>query len=247
MVRTLETITVPLVILPVTQEMRHHRHIGFYNNASCPWNRGFDTTVGYLGGEEDYWTHVRDPGFDFRRNGVPDRADATTVDGNTSLYSTKLFRDEAVALINAHVNSHPIGAANKPFFLYLPFQAVHSPLQAPKFWLDKQPPVASFGNSTDRRTYAAMVEQLDFAVGKVVDALNTTEMWLNTVLIVSADNGGIEPGGFNYPLRGEKATLWEGGMRANGFVASPLLHGGFNYRGLVHVSDWYVEYGTRLS
>ena len=65
-------------------------------------------------------------------------------------------------------------------------------------------------------------------------------MWADTVLIVSADNGGIEPGGFNYPLRGEKATLWDGGMRAVGFIASPrLLRGGFEYRGLVHVSDWY--------
>ena len=108
-------------------------------------------------------------------------------------------------------------------FLYLPFQAVHAPLEATKFWLNKQQPLAAFGNSTDRRTYAAMVANMDFAVGKVVTALQTVGMWDNTLLILSADNGGIEPGGFNYPLRGQKATLWDGGMRANGFITSPLL------------------------
>jgi arylsulfatase A-like enzyme len=194
----------------------------------------------YLGGEEDYWTHVRNPGYDFRRNGIPDRADATTENGNTSLYSTKLFRDEAVGLINTHAAANPITPSGQvPFFLYLPFQAVHSPLMATKHWLSVQAPLAAFDNSVDRRTYAAMVQNLDFAVKHVVDALNITGMWDNTVLIVSADNGGITPGGFNYPLRGQKATLWDGGMRGVGFIASPLLaRVGYSYHGLMHVSDW---------
>jgi arylsulfatase A-like enzyme len=118
-----------------------------------------------------------DKRFDFRRDGVPDRIDATTVDGNVSLYSTHFFRDEAISLIQAHAEAHaPATAEAKPFFLYLPFQAVHSPLQATKHWLNMQQPLSSFGNSTDRWTYAAMVANMDFAVGKVVSSYN--EHWL---------------------------------------------------------------------
>ena len=75
-----------------------------------------------------------------------------------------------------------------------------------------------------------------------------------SVVVLSADNGGIctdnggEGGGYNYPYRGQKATMWEGGMRAVGFVHSPLLpRRGFVYNGLVHVSDWFPTLLTLAS
>ena len=62
---------------------------------------------------------------------------------------------------------------------------------------------------------------------------------LSKIFILTADNGGILPGGYNWPYRGQKATWWEGGMRAVGFVHSALLpKTNFSYHGLVHVSDW---------
>jgi arylsulfatase I/J len=87
-----------------------------------------------------------------------------------------------------------------------------------------------------------MVMQMDFAVGKIITSLKDTGLYENTVIFVSADNGGILPGGYNWPYRGQKATLWEGGMRAIGFVHPPLLPAekrGHEYHGLVHVSDWF--------
>ena len=79
--------------------------------------------------------------------------------------------------------------------------------------------------------------------GHVVDALDAASMMQNGIFFLSADNGGIVApggGGFNYPFRGQKATSWEGGARVNGFVYSPLLKKtGFEYHGLVHVSDWF--------
>ena len=82
-----------------------------------------------------------------------------------------------------------------------------------------------------------------------MDALDAASMMQNGIFFLSADNGGIVAagdearqvgGGFNYPFRGQKATSWEGGARVNGFVYSPLLKKtGFEYRGLVHVSDWF--------
>ena len=133
---------------------------------------------------------------------------------------------------------------------------MHSPLQATPHWLGLQEPLEAFAkyggqedrwyqNAIQRRTYAAMVAEMDDAVGKVVDALDDSGLLANGVLFLSADNGGITGGagiggGFNYPFRGQKATLWEGGCRANGFVHSPLLKTtGYEYRGLVHVSDWF--------
>jgi hypothetical protein len=76
-------------------------HLGFYTEAHCPWKRGFGngphggggSDYGYLGGMEDYYTHYRQPGYDFREDGVPDHIDATTDHGSPDKYSTKLFRE----------------------------------------------------------------------------------------------------------------------------------------------------------
>ena len=68
-------------------------------------------------------------------------------------------------------------------------QACHAPLQAPQHWLDLQEPLARFGGKKyeSRRTYAAMVQQVDFAVGKVVNALKDAGMYDNTLLVLSAE------------------------------------------------------------
>lgn len=218
-------------------------HLGFYNNASCPWNRGFGAAegsdMGYLGGMEDYWTKMRPPGFDFRIDGAICKECATTNDGKNgdpSKYSTKQFRLRAVEKIAEHAVDHP----TKPMFMYLPFQAVHAPLEAAPFW-QKQFKLSDFDGDKNRFTMAAMILEMDFAVGKVVEATQNASMYNNTIFILSADNGGISKGGgYNYPLRGEKATFWEGGARAVGFVHSPLLNGVTGiYKGLIHVSDWF--------
>ena len=98
------------------------RHLGFFSNASCPWNRGFDSTIGYLGGEEDYWTKTRPPGFDFRINGVPDHADATATScafgdmncarslppfaSDPAKYSAEIYQQHALDVIRFHATHH---------------------------------------------------------------------------------------------------------------------------------------------
>lgn len=126
---------------------------------------------------------------------------------------------------------------DKPLFLYLSLPAPHSPLQVPDNFLHRY----DVGNNRLSRHYAAMLSYLDAGVGQVVQDLKTSGLYQNSVLIYSSDNGG-QPlsGGSNWPLRGGKGTYWEGGIRAVGFVHSPLLKKkGVVSRALIHVSDWY--------
>lgn len=126
---------------------------------------------------------------------------------------------------------------HKPLFLYLSLQAPHKPLQVPEHFLHR------YDSQVNRlrRHYAAMLSCLDAGVGQIVQELKTSLLYENSVLIYSSDNGG-QPlsGGSNWPLRGGKGTYWEGGIRAVGFVHSPLLRRkGVASRALIHVSDWY--------
>ncbi|XP_076436341.1 arylsulfatase B-like [Babylonia areolata] len=218
-------------------------HLGFYKEAYLPTRRGFDSYFGYLTGSEDYYTHFRcdgmhsagtaathsgDPdstfcGYDLRDNEVP-------VKDQLEKYSTHVFTEKAINVIHKHDQS-------KPLFLYMAYQAVHSPLEVPDRY------TWDYYNIKDknRRTYAGMVSCMDEGVANLTKALQDTGMWNNTVFIFSTDNGGeILAGGNNWPLRGWKHSLWEGGMRGVGFVHSPLLKNpGTATRELMHVSDWF--------
>eukprot|EP01052_Picozoa_sp_SAG31_P000402 SAG31_NODE_12_length_38498_cov_21.161671_18_plen_225_part_00 len=200
-------------------------HLGFYTEAHCPWRRGFGngphggggSDYGYLGGEEDYYTHRREPGYDFRKDSVPDHQDATTPTGSVRKYSTALFEARALDIVTNHSRDY----ATVPLFLYLPFQAVHAPLQSTLAY-QSQFDLRAFENDTARWTYAAMVLEMDAAVGQVVDAFRNTGLYNNTIFIATSDNGGILPGGYNWPLRGQKATLWEGECNCAGDSCSTL-------------------------
>ncbi|XP_077868272.1 arylsulfatase B-like [Saccoglossus kowalevskii] len=130
-----------------------------------------------------------------------------------------------------------------PMFIYLPFQAVHAPLQVPDKYSDMYKDTI---HDESRRTYAGMTSCMDEAIGNITRTLKDKGIWNNTVIVFSTDNGGARTfGASNYPLRGQKASNFEGGIRGPAFVSSPLLdplvRGTINNE-LMYIGDWFPTF-----
>ena len=169
-------------------------HLGHSNVRFLPNSRGFDHSYGHVNGMIDYFTHMRDGGLDWHRNGK-----SIVEEG----YSTDLIASEAIRVIKGRDKSRPI-------FLYMPFNAPHAPLQAPQEAIDKYSRI----EDKRRRTFAAMVDRMDSNIGRVMKTLDEEGMTKDTVILFFSDNGGpIAQGANNGKLRGAKASAFEGGLR----------------------------------
>ncbi|XP_072533144.1 arylsulfatase I [Salminus brasiliensis] len=203
-------------------------HLGFCRPECLPTARGFQSFLGSLTGSGDHFNFqscdgAEACGFDLHDGERP----AWELSGN---YSTRLYTERVKTILRTHDRQ-------KPLFLYVALQAAHTPLQAPAHLLQRY----NFLGNRPRRHYAAMLSGVDEAVGEMVGEMRDQGYYPNSVLIYSSDNGG-QPlsGGCNWPLRGGKGSYWEGGVRAVGFVHSPLLERkGVVSHALIHISDWY--------
>ena len=170
-------------------------------------------------------------------------------------YSANVFTDAAIDKIE--------NRGEDPFFIYLNYMGVHSPYQAPKYYVDKYTG-HMWGANKDRKNYAAMMSSMDEGIGNITKTLIAEGIYNNTIIVFASDNGAnvgycsdadgnltptasVEPGS-NYPLRGGKRSIFEGGIKSVSFVHSPLLKGGGRVmKDLVHVVDWFSTFEDIIS
>ncbi|CAI8016342.1 Arylsulfatase J [Geodia barretti] len=195
-----DAVTLPSVL---KQKDYHTALIGKWHLGLEPENhpcrRGFDRFHGFLGDMmDDYYTHLRHD-INYMRHGFD------TIDPQE--HATDLFTEWSVDFIRAQAQS------SQPFFLYLAYNAPHTPIQPPDDWVERvrerEPDI-----SPQRAKYIALVEHMDAGIGRVLDTLVETDQLSNTLVIYTSDNGGsIDVGAHNGPLRGQKGEMYEGGIR----------------------------------
>jgi len=206
-------------------------HLGFCKEEYLPTSRGFDTHNGFWLPYETYYTKSDEGAYNFM-NGLD-----VDLSANGS-YATHLYTEMAEDIIL----SHSLASPETPLFLLLAYNAPHFPLEVPKSYEDLYQDI----QDDSRRIYSGMVTAFDEGLGRVVSQLKETGLYDNSVVIFLSDNGGesIPLGvpnisGNNYPLRGSKGTMWEGGVRTPAFVISPLLEStNITSTELLHITDW---------
>lgn len=181
---------------------------------SMPEHHGFDVNVGGhpYGAPGDYF-YPYQVDWPIPSTGLRAR-DQILADGEPGEYLTERLTDEAVAFIQQN--------QDKPFFLYFPHYAVHTPLQARPEVVARYEAIPAAQRQGDP-TYAAMVESVDDSVARVMAALEEAGVAENTLVIFTSDNGGHWRVTQHAPLRGHKGTYWEGGIRVPLILTMPGL------------------------
>ncbi|CAL1516810.1 sulfatase-like hydrolase/transferase [Chitinophaga sp. MM2321] len=198
------------MLLPklLKQEHYHTAIIGKWNlgleTPNTPNEKGFDFFHGFLDDMmEDYSTHLRH-GKNFMRE------NQQVV--NPKGHATDIFTEWAVDYI------HKQSKSQDPFFLYLAYNAPHTPIQPPAEWLAKVK-VREPHISEKRAKLVALIEHLDDGVGKVIQALKERGLYENTLIVFLSDNGGeLSVEANNGALRGGKGSMYEGGIRVPAFL-----------------------------
>lgn len=206
-----------------------------------PHKFGFDYSYGSLAGGVTSYTHVYKTGpfaKTWHRNG-------TFIEEKGHV--TDLITQEAVAFITKKRKG--------PFFLYVPYTAVHLPIDEPPEWLNRYPPDESLAV----RQYGACVSHLDDGVGQILAALDKVGVRENTVVLFISDNGGstgtenndtqyagqhpsFKIPARNGPLRGKKGQVYEGGIRTPGLIAWPGQLSARDEHSPIHVADWFPTF-----
>ncbi len=170
-------------------------HLG-YDHRRQPLQQGFDHFFGLLGGNHHYFEHMDRIGVDDLWAGnQPVRREG---------YTTDLITLDAIDFIRQH--------RDQPFFLFVAHAAPHFPWQGPEDRDKIVKPKQKSWQQGDRETYVAMVESMDAGIGKTLAEIDRLGLRDRTLVVFTSDNGG-HTHSRNTPLSGEKATLWEGGIR----------------------------------
>ena len=197
-------------------------HNGAHDMRYHPNSRGFDEFAGFLNGGMDFWNWVLD------YNGSPNTADGR--------YLTDVFTEEALSFIDRH--------KSEPFFLYVPYNAPHDPLQAPEGLISKYEDREKFTPPVSR--IYAMIERMDSGIGRILESLKVNGLGRDTLVIFTSDNGPVLGGEgeesrsrYNGMFTGSKYDVLEGGIRVPAILYWPDgLPKGERCDELVHFTDW---------
>ena len=206
--------------LPLTEETIADilKRNGYYSTAIGKWHlgthpdlhpqkRGFNEFFGFLEGGHHYmpemWTLHDDTKAKTQYDGYKTKILRNTTPIDEKEYLTDALSREAVSFIDKN--------AQKPFFIYLAYNAPHTPLQATSKYLERFNDI----QNPKRKTYAAMVSAMDDGIGTVLQKLKEKGLEENTMVIFLSDNGGPtnDNGSNNRPLRGQKSNFWDGGIK----------------------------------
>jgi len=223
-------------------------HLGYSDWSQTPTGKGFDSYVGYLQGQTDYYNRTlpacKDPeciykvdkgaaspfgqyaaGYDFWKNEQPFTEDI-------GKYTMVSYMDRFREIVAPYNTSSP----PDPLFLYFAEQQLHIPLQAPPEakHLEACRGVTGGSETVNRTILCSMASKLDESVGELVSELKAHGMWEDTIIWAFSDNGGMTAWGTdfpasassNWPLRGGKTTTFEGGVRSVSFVNGGALAAG---------------------
>lgn len=175
--------------------------LGEKKHQTDPKSQGFDFVIGGAGGTSNYFYP-----YAMKKDKKPFEGIDSGKEGE---YLTDRLTDEALKFINTN--------KDRPFFLYLSYFAVHTPIQAKDSLIAKYK--AKQGTEYHNNpTYAAMLESADQGVGRLLENLKKLNLDKNTLVIFYSDNGGYGGATYQYPLRGSKGMLYEGGIRVPLFV-----------------------------
>ena len=221
-------------------------HLGHHSPRYLPTARGFDYFTGYIDGSNYYWSKRNPVQYAFKDFMTSNTSCYMQYTGDElHSYSTRLYRDIGIDVIQQHNLSLPL-------YLQLSFQAVHTPFDddntihqggIPATYIDATDYKAIKNGLTGNRRieYALSLKILDNAIGDIVDALEDRDMLDSTYIILFSDNGGCKfGGGKNYPYRGMKASLFEGGSKVDALFYSPKFDKniqGTTYDNLMHITD----------
>jgi len=211
-------------------------HLGNLQDWMTPVSRGFNTSLGYLSGGQDHYTQIDRAGGPFGCAAVDLWENNGPAYGKNGTYGEYIYNAAIQKVVKEHDPSVPL-------FLYAALQSMHAPQEVPKQFSDMYPE-----HSPDFAIMNGMASISDEVLGNLTTTLKARGMWNDTLIILTSDNGGPAGqassghSGNNFPLRGGKTNLFEGGVRVaaalgGGFL--PTAARGQKFDGYMHGADWY--------